>query len=106
MADFQTRRLYIGHIATSRLAGMQAAFEKILHEAMAEACVNGLKEVVIWEPVTEVVAAGRSLAEKLGAGVQAIFEERTERIPCVRLSPKTNSERKVMFVEPQMYAWS
>lgn len=106
VADFQTRKLYIGQIATSRLDGMQNAYEKLLHEAMAESCVYGLKEVVLWEPVPEVVEAGKSLMEKLGVGVRAIFEERTNRIPCVRLSPKIKSEREVMLIEPQLYAWS
>ncbi|KHN94274.1 uncharacterized protein MAM_07910 [Metarhizium album ARSEF 1941] len=101
--DFRLRKLFIGQMVTSRIQGMQKPIAKLLHLAVAEACALGLKEVVMWQPTADVREAAGMLADELGAGVQALFKERIENIPCVRLHEQ--NKREVSLVEPQFYAW-
>ncbi|TWU75215.1 hypothetical protein ED733_005210 [Metarhizium rileyi] len=82
--DFRSRKLFIGHIATSRFKGMQTPIAKILHEAVAEAYAFGLKEVVMWDPTNDVTEAGILLGNQLGEGVQVILEARPDNIPLLR----------------------
>ncbi|QLI70086.1 uncharacterized protein G6M90_00g060210 [Metarhizium brunneum] len=101
--DYRSRKLFIGQIGTARLQGMEEPIAKILHVAVAEACAHGLREVVMWEPTAQVAEAGGLLADRLGAGVQVIFKERFDDIPCVRLHEK--NEREAALVSPQFYTW-
>ncbi|KAK9440364.1 Acyl CoA acyltransferase-like protein [Metarhizium brunneum] len=101
--DYRSRKLFIGQIGTARLQGMEEPIAKILHVAVAEACAHGLREVVMWEPTAQVSEAGGLLADRLGAGVQVIFKERFDDIPCVRLHEK--NEREAALVSPQFYTW-
>ncbi|KIE01353.1 Acyl CoA acyltransferase-like protein, partial [Metarhizium majus ARSEF 297] len=101
--DYRSRKLFIGQIGTARLQGMEEPIAKILHVAVAEACAYGLREVVMWEPTTQVAEAGGLLANRLGAGVQVIFKERFDDIPCVRLHEQ--NEREAALVSPEFYTW-
>lgn len=101
--DFEARKLFIGQIFTTRLADMQEAYAKLIHEAAVEADGYGMREVIMWDPTPDIVAGVELLAEKLGAPVHTIFEERSDLIPCIRLQEKNKQEMK--FLDGQFYAW-
>lgn len=102
--DFKTRRLQIGRLVATRHQGLESAIKLVLRAAVVEARAWGFREVVLWDPTSQVVTGAHMLADELGNGVQAVAEDRAEMIPCLRWHG--GKERDIGWEERQYYGWA
>lgn len=103
-ADFRSRRLYVGRLASTRLKGVESEIKTVLKVAAAEATSLGFREVVLWEPTDQVVQGASLLVEELGQGARAVVEERPDMVPCLRWNG--GEEKEGGLVDAQFYGWS
>ncbi|KAM4065191.1 acetyltransferase (GNAT) domain-containing protein [Hirsutella rhossiliensis] len=102
--DLRSRRLYIGRLVSTRVRGMEREIKKVLGMAAAEASQLGFREVVVWEPAEQTVAAAALLVEELGQGARTVEEERPDMVPCLRWHG--GEQREGGLVDAQFYGWS
>ncbi|KAF4510014.1 hypothetical protein G6O67_001942 [Ophiocordyceps sinensis] len=96
-------RLYVGRLVATRVRGMERDIKAVLGVAAAEASQLGFREVVVWEPAEQTVAAAALLVEELGHGASFVEEERPDMVPCLRWHG--GERREGALVDAQFFGW-
>ncbi|KAL7923414.1 hypothetical protein ACQKWADRAFT_48882 [Trichoderma austrokoningii] len=100
--DFQKQRLYLGCMDVRRRDSLDGGIRMVLSMAVSEAFRYGFGEVILWDPTAPTVLQAERIADEIGPGVSASWEDRSEMIPCFRW--RGGESKDVIWTESGYFA--